>query len=78
MAAQQVFDKFSLDTPFGVALWPYFDKVYTAATGKSANSFAFIEGVTPLSTQREGIVSFIPSGKEMQSLQMCTDSMCLF
>jgi hypothetical protein len=54
MAAQQVLDKFSLDTPFGVALWPIFDKVYTAATGKSANSFAFIEGVTPLSTQREG------------------------
>jgi hypothetical protein len=54
MAAQQVLDKFSLETPFGVALWPYFDMVYTAATGKSANSFAFIEGVTPLSTQREG------------------------
>lgn len=59
MAAQQVFDKFSLDTPFGVALWPYFDKFYTAVTGKSANSFAFIEGVTPLSTQREGICSFL-------------------
>jgi len=56
MAAHQVLDKFSLETPFGVALYPYFDKVYTAVTGKSANSFAFIEGVTPLSTQREGIL----------------------
>jgi hypothetical protein len=55
MAAHQVLDKFSLETPFGVALYPYFDKVYTAVTGKSANSFAFVEGVTPLSTQREGI-----------------------
>ncbi|CAM0139649.1 Fatty acyl-CoA elongase/Polyunsaturated fatty acid specific elongation enzyme [Umbelopsis sp. WA50703] len=59
MAAQQVLDKFSLDTPFGVALWPIFDKVYTAATGKSANSFAFIEGVTPLSTQREVLISCV-------------------
>ena len=46
--------QFSIDRPFGVYLWDYFDQLYTAAVGKSATDFAFVEGETPLSTVPEG------------------------
>lgn len=43
----------SLDRPFGVALWPIFDKAWTAVMGYSANDFQFRAGVTPMSTLKE-------------------------
>jgi fatty acid elongase 3 len=43
----------TLDRPFGVHLWPIFDKAYTAVTGFSANDFRFKPRVTPLSTLKE-------------------------
>lgn len=46
--------QFSIDRPFGVYLWDYFDQLYTAVVGKSATDFAFVEGETPLSTVPEG------------------------
>lgn len=43
----------SLDRPFGLALWPIFDKAWTAVTGYSANDFRFQAGATPMSTLKE-------------------------
>jgi hypothetical protein len=43
----------TLDRPFGVHLWPLFDKLYTAVVGHSAEDFRFVAGKTPLSTFRE-------------------------
>ncbi|KAI7875339.1 GNS1/SUR4 membrane protein [Lichtheimia hyalospora FSU 10163] len=54
--------QFSIDRPFGVYLWDYFDQLYTAAVGKSATDFAFVEGETPLSTVPEvaiGCVTYL-------------------
>ncbi|KAI9258034.1 GNS1/SUR4 family-domain-containing protein [Phascolomyces articulosus] len=42
--------EFSIDRPFGIYLWDYFDKAYTAVMGSSANDFHFVEGETPFST----------------------------
>ncbi|KAG0005797.1 hypothetical protein BGZ80_004042 [Entomortierella chlamydospora] len=44
---------FSVDQPFGIKLDDYFSQAYELVTGKSIDSFAFQEGVTPLSTQKE-------------------------
>jgi fatty acid elongase 3 len=44
----------SVERPFGIYLWDYFSKAYELATGKPASSFAFVQGVTPLSTNNEG------------------------
>ncbi|KAF8979551.1 hypothetical protein BGZ46_005286 [Entomortierella lignicola] len=44
---------FSIDRPFGIKLDDYFSQAYELVTGRSADSFVFQEGVTPLSTQKE-------------------------
>ncbi|KAI9323741.1 GNS1/SUR4 family-domain-containing protein [Dichotomocladium elegans] len=44
---------FSQESPFGVRLYPYFEKAYEAVVGQPAADFAFVPGVTPLSTARE-------------------------
>ena len=46
--------QFSIDRPFGVYLYDYFDQAYTAVMGHSATEFAFVEGETPFSTIPEG------------------------
>ncbi|KAJ9143749.1 Elongation of fatty acids protein [Pleurostoma richardsiae] len=43
----------TLDRPFGIALWPIFDKLWTAVLGYSANDFRFVVGETPMSTLKE-------------------------
>jgi fatty acid elongase 3 len=46
-------DKFPLptvDRPFGIALWPLFDKLYEKVVGTPASQFDFIPGETSLST----------------------------
>ena len=40
----------TLDRPFGVALWPLFDKAYSTVMGYSATDFKFVAGKTPMST----------------------------
>lgn len=40
----------SIDRPFGVHLWPIFDKVFTAIAGFRPESFDFKPRVTPMST----------------------------
>jgi hypothetical protein len=40
----------TVDRPFGVELWPLFEKVYTMIAGSSPNKFVFVPGVTPMST----------------------------
>ncbi|KAG2181170.1 hypothetical protein INT43_008752 [Umbelopsis isabellina] len=39
----------SLEHPFGISLYSYFDTAYQAITGKPASSFQYIQGQTPLS-----------------------------
>ena len=43
----------TLDRPFGVHLWPLFDKAYEQVMGYPASEFKFVAGVTPLSTFQE-------------------------
>jgi len=43
----------TLDRPFGVHLWPLFDKAYEMVMGYPASEFKFTEGVTPFSTFKE-------------------------
>jgi fatty acid elongase 3 len=40
----------SVDRPFGIHLWPIFDKLWTACVGYSANEFEFVPFETPMST----------------------------
>lgn len=48
---------FKPETPFGVPLYPYFEKAYETVTGQPASAFEFTAGVTPLSTVQEGNIS---------------------
>lgn len=50
------FDKLPLptiDRPFGIELWPYFDKAFTAIVGYPTDDFRFVAGETPMSTLKE-------------------------
>ncbi|OAC98907.1 hypothetical protein MUCCIDRAFT_85454 [Mucor lusitanicus CBS 277.49] len=50
---------FSVERPFGIYLFDYFDQLYTAIVGQSAKDFHFVQGVTPLSTLHEVIIGCI-------------------
>lgn len=50
---------FSPETPFGLPLYPLFEKAYEAALGQKASNFRYIQGVTPLSTVNEGKLFFV-------------------
>ena len=43
----------TLDRPFGIHLWPIFDKAWTATVGYPASDFRFKPGETPMSTLKE-------------------------
>lgn len=45
---------FSPETPFGLPLYPIFEKVYEAVLGQKASDFHYTSNVTPLSTVQEG------------------------
>jgi fatty acid elongase 3 len=40
----------TLDRPFGLALWPIFDKAYSAIHGYAPQDFRFVQGKTVFST----------------------------
>ncbi|CAO3699444.1 hypothetical protein G6F70_000043 [Rhizopus microsporus] len=44
---------FSPETPFGLPLYPIFEKVYEAVLGQKASDFHYTSNVTPLSTVQE-------------------------
>ncbi|KAK4509563.1 uncharacterized protein ATC70_007916 [Mucor velutinosus] len=50
---------FSVERPFGIYLFDYFDQLYTAIVGQSAKDFHFVQGVTPLSTLHEVVIGCI-------------------
>lgn len=45
---------FTPETPFGVPLYPIFEKAYESITGVPASNFRYEPNVTPLSTVNEG------------------------
>lgn len=48
----------TIDRPFGISLWPYFNKAFEIFAGYPADEFQFIAGQTPMSTLKE-TVTFI-------------------
>ncbi|ORZ25736.1 ELO family [Absidia repens] len=50
---------FSAEQPFGIKLYPIFEKVYEAAVGQPASAFAFTPGVTPFASFDEVWVSCV-------------------
>ena len=49
----------TLDRPFGVALWPIFDKAFTMIKGYTPQDFRFTPGSTPMSTGWEVTVMLV-------------------
>ncbi|OAL33110.1 hypothetical protein AYO20_07592 [Fonsecaea nubica] len=49
----------TLDRPFGIELWPIFEKAYSAVLGYSPMDFKFESGKTPMSTLPETVVALI-------------------
>jgi hypothetical protein len=49
----------TLDRPFGVELWPIFDKAFSYAAGFPATDFQFDAGKTPMSTLKETATALI-------------------
>ncbi|ROW15458.1 hypothetical protein VPNG_02362 [Cytospora leucostoma] len=43
----------TIDRPFGIELWPIFDKVWTLFAGYPVSEFKFVAGSTPMSTLKE-------------------------
>ncbi len=40
----------TVDKPFGIELWPVFDKLFSSVKGYSPQDFQFVPGETPMST----------------------------
>ncbi|KAF4953167.1 hypothetical protein FSARC_12461 [Fusarium sarcochroum] len=49
----------TIDRPFGVHLWPIFDKAFTAVVGHSANDFKFVPFETPMSTMKSTLIFIV-------------------
>lgn len=49
----------SVDRPFGVPLWPIFDKVFTAIKGYHPQDFEFQPRVTPMSTMKTSLITIV-------------------
>lgn len=43
----------TVDRPFGVHLWPIFERLYELLCGSKPQDFRFVQGETPISTLRE-------------------------
>jgi len=49
----------SIERPFGIQLWPIFDKIYTAILGYHTDEFGFQPRVTPMSTLKESALMIV-------------------
>jgi fatty acid elongase 3 len=49
----------TIDRPFGIHLWPIFDKAFEAVVGYPASEFKFVEGVTRMSTFKETAIALV-------------------
>lgn len=49
----------TIDRPFGIHLWPIFDKAFETVVGYPASEFKFVEGVTPMSTFKETAIALV-------------------
>ncbi|KAI9781224.1 MAG: hypothetical protein M1816_002447 [Peltula sp. TS41687] len=49
----------TLDRPFGIELWPIFEKTYSSVMGYSPLDFRFVNGKTPMSSFREAAALII-------------------
>jgi hypothetical protein len=49
----------TIDRPFGVELWPIFDKAFTAIKGYHPQDFQFEPRVTPMSTIKESAFTIL-------------------
>ncbi|KKK12227.1 hypothetical protein P175DRAFT_0438231 [Aspergillus ochraceoroseus IBT 24754] len=49
----------TIDRPFGVHLWPLFDKAFEVVVGYPASEFDFVEGVTPMSTFKQTAIMLV-------------------
>lgn len=49
----------SLDRPFGIELWPIFDKAFSSIMGYAPTEFEFVEGQTFMSTKTAAAVALI-------------------
>ncbi|KAL1963948.1 hypothetical protein VTN77DRAFT_7623 [Rasamsonia byssochlamydoides] len=49
----------TVDRPFGIHLWPIFNKAFEAVVGYPADDFRFVAGVTPMSTLKETATALI-------------------
>ena len=47
----------TLDRPFGVEIWPVFEKVWTQFRSFPPQSFRFVPGSTPMSTIQETVIA---------------------
>lgn len=49
----------TLDRPFGLAIWPIFEKAFSMVMGYAPQDFRFIPGTTPMSTGFEVAATLI-------------------
>lgn len=49
----------TLDRPFGIELWPIFDKAFTAVKGYHPQDFRFEPYVTPMSTLKQSGLAIV-------------------
>lgn len=49
----------TIDRPFGIELWPLFDKAFTAVKGYHPQNFDFQPGITPMSTMKETAITIV-------------------
>ncbi|KAI8099789.1 fatty acid elongase [Halteromyces radiatus] len=50
---------FSAEQPFGIKLYPLFEKAYETIVGQPASAFAFAPGVTPFASTNEVMISCV-------------------
>ena len=49
----------TLERPFGIELWPIFEKVWLQFRNFPPQNFRFVPGVTPMSTMQQSIIALV-------------------